>query len=609
MDDQQKIGQLKTVEILLSYLWPKGRTGLRVRVVFSIFFLLAAKILSVYFPFLYKNAVDSLTLSITNPMIMLPMLVIISYGLARAGQALFGELRDLIFVHVARNAQRLISLHTFKHLHELSLAFHLERQTGGLSRYIERGSSGVEFVLTFMVFNIVPTLLEIFLVTGVLFYKYEFSFGAVTFMTIVAYIAATLVLVEWRTTHRRLMNDKDTEANTKAIDSLLNYETVKYFNNEQHELDRYDESLQKYEAAAIQSQKSLFVVNFTQATIISIGLVLVMLLAAKGVVEKRLTVGDFVLVNTFLIQLYLPLNFLGFVYREVKQGLINMEKMFQLMHEKVQIKDHAHAKPLHTTNPKITFDHVEFSYNPNRQILKDVSFVVMPGKTTAIVGPSGSGKSTISRLLFRFYDVNGGSVKIDDQDIRDFQQTTLRKELGIVPQDTVLFNDTIYYNIQYGNPKASQEDVFHAAKLAQIHDFVMSLPEKYETRVGERGLKLSGGEKQRVAIARTILKNPSMLIFDEATSALDSHTEKEIQRSLDEVSANRTTIVIAHRLSTVINADEIIVLKQGSIIERGIHKDLLAQGGEYAQMWERQQEARKMEAKIQELQIPSSTKK
>lgn len=597
-----KIGQRKTIKILLGYLWPKEQPGLKYRVVGATLSLFIAKMLNVYIPFLYKDAVDKLSISQTNPYIVLPVMIIVSYGLARMGQAFFNELRDFIFVRVARYAQRLISLNTFRHLHELSLAFHLERQTGGLSRYIERGSRGVEFVLQFMTFNILPTLIEILMVTAILFYKYHWSFGVITFVTVTSYIAFTLLLTEWRTKYRREMNDKDTEANSKAIDSLINYETVKYFGNEEHELNRYDQSLKKYENAAVISQQSLAVLNFSQAAIISVGLVVVMVLAGKGVIAGTLTLGDFVLVNTFLIQLYLPLNFLGFVYREIKHGLIDMEKMFQLLFEKVQIQDKPEAKVVFTDKPRLTFDHVSFSYNKDRAILKDISLDVAPGKTCAIVGPSGSGKSTIARLLFRFYDVDSGGILIDGEDVRNFQQKSLRAQMGIVPQDTVLFNDTIYYNIQYGNPSATIEQVYDAARLAQIHDFVMSLPEKYDTRVGERGLKLSGGEKQRVAIARTILKNPSILIFDEATSALDTHTEKEIQKSLDEVSRERTTIVIAHRLSTIVNADEIIVLKSGVIVERGVHHELLTLGGEYAQMWKKQQEAQKIITKLAALE-------
>jgi len=483
----------------------------------------------------------------------------------------------------------------------LSLAFHLDRQTGGLTRVIERGTRAIQTVLTFMLFNIIPTLIEILLVTGILYKTFGWKFALVTFVAVGTYILFTFLITNWRTKFRRSMNDRDTEANTKAIDSLLNYETVKYFVNEEHEYKRYDQSLEQYQVEAIRSQSSLSLLNVGQGTIVGIGLVGVMWLAAQGVADGVLTVGDFVLVNTLLIQLFIPLGFLGFVYREVSQGLIDMEKMFELLGIHAEVPDKANAKDLQVAQAEVEFDHVNFAYNPDRQILKDVSFKIPAGHTVAIVGPSGSGKSTLARLLFRFYDVTGGKILVANEDVRDVTQNSLRSAIGIVPQDTVLFNDSIGYNIHYGRPAATDEEVVQAARLSQIHNFVDSLPKKYKTPVGERGLKLSGGEKQRVAIARTVLKQPAILIFDEATSALDSHTEKEIQASLREVSKNRTTMVIAHRLSTIVDADEIIVLKDGQIVERGRHPQLLQKNGEYAAMWQKQQQAREYEAKLSEV--------
>ncbi len=586
----------QTIKILLSYLWPKSRFELRARVCLASFSLILAKLVNVYVPFLYGEAVDALSLS--KSLLVVPLGVILAYGGARVLAQFFGELRDFLFANVAQHAQREIALNTFKHLHSLSLAFHLDRQTGGLSRIIERGTRGIQFVLYFMTFNIMPTILEIVLVTGVLLFKFNVEFALIIFFTLVFYIVYTLWVTEWRTQYRKEMNEKDTEANTKAIDSLLNYETVKYFSNEPHEFFRFDTALAAYEKAAIRSQATLSLLNVGQGIIIAIGLILVMFKAAQGVVQGNLTPGNFVLINTFLIQLYLPLNFLGFVYREMKQGLIDMDKMFELLETAPQVKDKPQANPLVVSKGEIEFDHVNFGYDADRIILKNISFKVLPGKTVAVVGPSGGGKSTLCRLLFRFYDVTTGAIRMDGQDVRDVTQNSLREAIGVVPQDTVLFNDTIGYNIHYGNPGLSFKDVEHAAKLAKIYDFVEHLPKKYETLVGERGLKLSGGEKQRVAIARTILKNPKILLFDEATSALDSHTEKEIQASLSQISKNRTTLVIAHRLSTIIEADEILVLKSGEIVERGTHAELLRKKGEYASMWAKQQEAERYEEKL-----------
>ena len=579
------------VRALLPYMWPKGYPEIKVRVVIGLVLLALAKGTNVYVPILYKLAVDALSPKDHAAVVVLPIALILGYGIVRVASIAFGELRDAVFAKVEQNAIRVVALKTFRHLHSLALRFHLERQTGGLSRAIERGTKGIDFLLRFMAFNILPTLLEICMVCGVLWAFFNFWFALVTFVSVMGYIVFTATVTEWRIKYRRRMNETDQEANTRAIDSLINYETVKYFGNEEHEASRFDHALARYEQAAVQSKTSLSMMNVGQAFIIGIGLTAVMMMAGQGVVDGRMTVGDFVLANTYLIQLFIPLNFLGFVYSQIKQSLIDMEAMFHLLDVNTEVRDKPDAKALAVTDGELTFDHVDFGYEPRRPILHDVSFTVPTGRTVAIVGASGAGKSTISRLLFRFYDVSAGAIRIDGQDIRDVTQASLRAAIGIVPQDTVLFNDTVRYNIAYGRPGATEAEVVEAARLAHIHDFIVSTPDGYKTEVGERGLKLSGGEKQRVAIARTMLKRPAILLFDEATSALDTRTEREIQKAMREISADRTTLVIAHRLSTIIDADEILVMDGGRIIERGRHADLLEADGAYAAMWRRQQEA------------------
>ncbi|MBI10158.1 MAG: metal ABC transporter permease [Rhodospirillaceae bacterium] len=592
-------GQCRTLLTLVPYLWPAGQWGMRARVFIAFGLMAFSKIVNVYVPIFYRDIVDALTAEVALA-VALPIGLLFAYGGSRVLSVAFAEMREAIFARVAQRAVRNAALRTFRHLHALSLRFHLERQTGGLSRIIERGVKGIEFVLAFMMFNIIPTLLEIGLVCAILWGLFDFSYALVTFATLVGYIVFTLVVTEWRIKFRREMNDRDTEANTKAIDSLLNFETVKYFGNEAHEAMRFDDSMRRYEEASVRNTVTLSYLNVGQACIISAGLILIMFMAGNEVVEKTMTVGDFVMVNAYLIQLYLPLNFLGFVYRQIRQSLTDMEVMFNVLEVPEEITDKMGAEPLAVNGAEVQFVNVDFNYDVRRPILKNVSFTVPPGKTVAIVGPSGAGKSTLSRILFRFYDVTGGSVQVDKQDIRGVTQESLRASIGIVPQDTVLFNDTLYYNILYGRTDASRAEVEQAARMARIHDFIMGLPDGYQTGVGERGLKLSGGEKQRVAIARTILKNPAILLFDEATSALDTHTEKEIQESLREVSSDRTTLVIAHRLSTVIDADEILVLDGGVVVERGRHSELLERGGAYAVMWARQQKAVEMEDAAEE---------
>ncbi len=583
---------LRTLKTLMPYLWPKNALEMRTRVIIAVLFLSLAKGINVGVPVLYKMAVDAISDNAAS-IVIVPVGILVAYGLARVMALAFGEFRDAIFAKVAQRAIREAGLKTFRHLHKLALRFHLDRQTGGLSRAVERGTKGIDFLLNFMLFNVLPTLLEILLVCAIMWGLFNFWFALVTFITVSTYIYWTVAVTDWRLKYRRTMNKMDGEANTKAIDSLLNYETVKYFGNEEHESRRFDQALRSYETAAVKSKVSLSLLNVGQGAVISAGMTILMIMAGFGVQDGTMTLGDFVLVNSYLIQLFLPLNFLGFVYREIKQSLTDMDEMFGLLERETEIDDKSDAPELSITGGEVIFENVSFYYEAVRLILNDVSLAVKPGQTVAIVGPSGAGKSTISRLLYRFYDVTGGRILIDGQDIRDVTQDSVRSAIGIVPQDTVLFNDTIYYNIAYGCPTASPSEIEDAARLASIHDFVSDLPEGYNTRVGERGLKLSGGEKQRVAIARTILKGPEILIFDEATSALDTHTEKEIQQSLRDVAEERTALVIAHRLSTVIDADKIIVLENGSVVERGTHAELLAQKGTYEAMWARQQEAEK----------------
>jgi ABC-type transport system involved in Fe-S cluster assembly fused permease/ATPase subunit len=583
---------MTTLLTLATYLWPKDEPGLRLRVVISLFLLVVARGANVLVPIAFGRAVDALTPSGSAvQMAAVPVAIVAAYGLTRLLSSLLTEGSDAVFSKVQGRAMRRIALEVFEHLHRLSLRFHLDRQTGGLSRVIERGTRGMTFVLDFLLFRIAPTLVEILVVAVILWVMFDVSFSAIIMLALGGYIAFTLLFTEWRLRFRRQMNETDQEANTKAVDSLLNFETVKYFGNEAHEARRYDASMQRYERAYVRSEVTLNALNFGQQAIVAVGLTAVMLLAAYRVAHGQMTVGDFVLVNTYLLQLFQPLNFLGFAYREIKQGLVDMEAMFGLMREDREVADKPGAPALSVGAGEVRFEDVRFGYRPDREILKGVSFTVPPGRTLAIVGPTGAGKSTISRLLFRFYDVNDGAVRVDGQDVRDVTQESLRQAIGVVPQDTVLFNDTIRYNIAYGRPDATQAEIEQAARLAQVHDFVLKLPDGYDTRVGERGLKLSGGEKQRVAIARTLLKDPRLLILDEATSALDTHTEQEIQAALRDAARGRTTLVIAHRLSTVVEADEIIVLQDGRIAERGNHGALIAEDGLYAEMWRRQSEA------------------
>ncbi|MHB8347267.1 MAG: ABCB family ABC transporter ATP-binding protein/permease [Acidiferrobacterales bacterium] len=582
----------KTIRTLFPYLHE-----FRGRVALSLVFLILAKLANVGVPLVLKHIVDALNRP--KALLVLPLFLLIAYGALRLSNTLFAELRDVIFAKALQRSIRRVALKVFRHLHDLALRFHLERQTGGVSRDIERGTAGIRFLLNFMLFNILPTLFEMGLVMVILLLKYNPWFCAVTLITLVAYVIYTLAITEWRMVFRRTMNEMDSKANTRAVDSLLNYETVKYFGNEDYEARRYDSTLATWESAAVRNQTSLSVLNVGQGAIIACGVTALMIMAANGVAKGTMTIGDLVLVNSFLIQLYMPLHFLGFVYREIRHSLADMERMFNLLDQAPEVHDKPQAPELGIKNGNIRFEHVSFGYDARRQILSDVDFQVPPGHKVAVVGTSGAGKSTLSRLLFRFYDVGGGRILIDGQDIRDVTQHSLRAAIGIVPQDTVLFNDSIYYNIAYGRPDATRDEIVQVARAAHIHLFIESLPDRYETVVGERGLKLSGGEKQRVAIARTLLKNPRILVFDEATSALDSGTERAIQVELQEIARNHTTLVIAHRLSTVMDADQILVMDHGRIVERGTHGELIARNGIYAHLWTLQQQQEEREAPLQ----------
>ncbi|MEM9355526.1 MAG: ABC transporter ATP-binding protein/permease [Pseudomonadota bacterium] len=590
---------------LMPFVWPSDRQDLKWRVVAAAILLVLAKLVTVLVPVFYKYATDALTGSasggaaVTASNITIgATALIIAYGVGRILMVALTQVRDVLFTAVGQHAVRSLNNRTFRHLHQLSLRFHLERRTGGLSRVIERATRAVELILRMGVLNLGPTILELFFLAGVLLYFFDLSYALIVVATVAVYVWFTLYATEWRITIRREMNDSDTEANTKAIDSLINFETVKYFGNEQMEANRFDQSMERYERAAIQTYYSLGILNSGQSVIFTTGMTICMVLAAHGVMTGAHTIGDFVMINALLIQLYMPLNFMGFVYRELRQGLVDLETMFGLLDQYPEIKDKPGATPMDVSKGRITFENVSFAYDPDRPILKDLTFDVEPGSMVALVGPSGAGKSTISRILFRFYDIQTGRVLVDGQDIQDVTQESLRAHIGVVPQDTVLFNDTIMYNLRYGRPSASNEEVFAAARLAQIENFIKQLPEGYKTIVGERGLKLSGGEKQRMAIARTILKAPPILMLDEATSALDSQTERDIQEALDQVSKGRTSLVIAHRLSTIVHADKILVLEKGVLVEQGTHSELMQLDGLYSSLWQQQQKAEEARAEL-----------
>ena len=579
----------KTIQLLFPFLWPKNHNGLKIRIILAIVFLLLSKITNLISPPILGSVVDSLT-DLTEGMhelTIIPIALIIAYGLSRIATKLFGELRNAIFSKVSQNAIRQLTLNTFAHLHSLSLQFHLNRKTGALSKFIDRGTKGVDFLMNYVLFNVIPTIIEIFFVAGILFVLYGFKYAVVTLVTILLYIYLTYIITQWRLKFRRRMNEADNMVSSKLVDSLLNYETVKYFNNENYEFDRLDNSLKDYEGAAVENEFSLSYLNITQTVVIITGITLMLSMSVFDIKAGAISIGGFVVINAYMFQLYQPLNFFGSVYRNIRQSLTDMENLFSLWSEK-PYETNQNTNLLQSTEASIRFENVSFDYDVRRTIIQNISFEVPDGKKVAIVGPTGAGKSTISRLLFKFYNPKSGSIYVNNQNIKEISQQSLRKIIGVVPQDTVLFNETIYYNISYGNPEAAEQEIYEAAKNADIHEFIKTLPDGYNTLVGERGLKLSGGEKQRVAIARAILKKPSIFFFDEATSALDTTTEKEIQKNLEMISNNKTTLVIAHRLSTAADADNIIVLNKGKIIEQGRHEELLKLNGKYSEMWNKQ---------------------